>query len=275
MPRFILALWIILQQVRVRWSWPRSTPLPASPMVEWRRVCLGSQTPMSKVTDNVKRVQERIAAACLRASRQREEVKLVAISKTFPSERVREAYEAGLREFGENRVQEAAAKRPALADLDITWHLVGHLQTNKAKAARELFQWVHSVDSVRLAQKLHQALSEKGGRLRVLIEVNLAGEESKSGARPEEVLPLAEEIGRLDSLELRGLMAIPPIAENPEDSRPYFRRLRELAQQIADKMIPGISMAELSMGMTYDFEIAVEEGATLVRVGTGIFGARK
>jgi PLP dependent protein len=230
---------------------------------------------MGNIHDNVKRVQERIAAACRRAGRRPGELKLVAISKTFPAECVREAYDAGLREFGENRVQEAAAKRAALADLEIAWHLVGHLQTNKAKTARELFQWVHSVDSIRLAQKLHQAQPEANARLRVLIEVNLAGEESKSGTRPQEVLPLAEEIIKLGSIELRGLMAIPPIAENPEDSRPYFRRLRELADHLAGQKIAGVAMDELSMGMTHDFEVAIEEGATIVRVGTGIFGVRE
>jgi pyridoxal phosphate enzyme (YggS family) len=230
---------------------------------------------MSNIADNVKNIQERMAAACLRAGRRPDDVKLVAISKTFPPERIREAYDAGLLEFGENRVQEAAAKRPALVDLNITWHLVGHLQTNKAKTARELFQWVHSVDSLRLAQKLHQAASSAGARLRVLIEVNLAGEESKSGVPAEGVLQLAEEISHLESLELRGLMTIPPLLDNPEDVRPYFRRMRELAQKVAERRIPSIAIAELSMGMTHDFEVAIEEGATIIRVGTGIFGGRR
>jgi pyridoxal phosphate enzyme (YggS family) len=229
---------------------------------------------MDNVTDNVKKIQERMAAACLRAGRRPEEVKLIAISKTFPPERIREAYDAGLHEFGENRVHEAASKRPTLADLDITWHLVGHLQTNKAKTARELFQWIHSVDSSRLAQKLHQAASIAGVRLRVLVEVNLGGEESKSGVRPADVLPLVEEISRLDSLDLRGLMTIPPLLENPEDVRPYFRQLRELARQVAERKISGVATAELSMGMTHDFEVAIEEGATIIRIGTGIFGVR-
>jgi PLP dependent protein len=229
---------------------------------------------MPTIGDNVKKVQERMAAACLRVGRRPEDVKLLAISKTFPAERIREAYEAGLREFGENRVQEAASKRPALADLDITWHLVGHLQTNKVKTAREIFDWVHSVDSFRLAQKLHQAVSGTGDRLRVLIEVNLGGEESKSGVRPAEVLSIAEEMSHLESLDLRGLMTIPPFLENPAAVRPYFRQLRELAQQVAERKIPGVAMSELSMGMTHDFEVAIEEGATIVRVGTGVFGAR-
>jgi pyridoxal phosphate enzyme (YggS family) len=227
------------------------------------------------IRENIARVEERIAAACRRAGRRPEDVRLVAISKTFPAERIRAAYDAGLREFGENKVQETRAKRPALGDLDITWHLVGHLQTNKAKLARELFHWVHSVDSLRLAQKLHQSAAVGGARLPVLIEVNLGGEESKSGLRAEDVLPLAEEISRLETLELSGLMTLPPFLENPEEVRPYFRRLRELAHEIDSKKLPGVSIKELSMGMSHDFEMAIEEGATIVRVGTAIFGARE
>jgi len=202
-------------------------------------------------------------------------VKLVAISKTFPPECIRAAYEAGLRDFGENRVQEAMAKRPVLSDLSITWHLVGHLQTNKAKAARELFHWVHSVDSFRLAQKLDQAAVASGaGRLPVLLEVNLGEEASKAGVGESEIIPLAEQVSRLGTLEVRGLMVIPPFLDDPELVRPYFRRLRELAQEIESKNIPNLSMQELSMGMSHDFEVAIEEGATIIRVGTAIFGVR-
>ena len=226
------------------------------------------------IEENVAQVQERIAAACRRSGREPGDVKLVAISKTFPPESIRAAYEAGLRDFGENRVQEAAAKRPALSDLSITWHLVGHLQSNKAKAARELFHWVHSVDSFRLGQKLDQAAPAGGGRLPVLLEVNLGGEESKAGVGECETAPLVEQISRLATLEVRGLMAIPPFFDDPERVRPYFRRLRELAQEIEARRIPNVSMQELSMGMSHDFEVAIEEGATLIRVGTAIFGAR-
>jgi len=220
------------------------------------------------------KVREGIAAACRRGARQSEDVKLLAISKTFPPESIREAYEAGLRDFGENRVQEAKAKRPALSDLNITWHLVGHLQTNKAKAARELFHWVHSVDSFRLAQKLEQATASGGGRLPVLLEVNLGGEESKAGVGEAEIIQLAEQVSELATLEVRGLMVIPPFFADPEEVRPYFRRLRELAQAIGSRNIANLSMEELSMGMSHDFEIAIEEGATIIRVGTAIFGAR-
>jgi pyridoxal phosphate enzyme (YggS family) len=223
---------------------------------------------------NIARVEERLAAACRRSGRRREDVKLVAISKARPPELVRAAFDVGLRDFGENRVQEAQAKRPALADLTATWHLVGHLQTNKARAARELFHWVHSVDSLRLAEKLAQAAAPGGERLPVLIEVNLGEEASKAGVRAGEVSELAEQIGRLAALELRGLMVIPPFLANPDEVRPYFRQLRTLAREITARNLPNVSMQELSMGMSHDFEVAIEEGATIVRVGTAIFGER-
>jgi len=226
------------------------------------------------IKENITRVRERIAAACRRSGRAPDNVKLLAISKTFLPESIRAAYEAGLRDFGENRVQEAKAKRPELSDLSITWHLVGHLQTNKAKVARELFHWVHSVDSFRLAQKLDQATAPGGGRLPVLLEVNLGGEESKAGVGEAEIIQLAEQISQLATLEVRGLMVIPPFLEDPQEVRPYFRRLRELAQMINSRNIANVSMHELSMGMSHDFEVAIEEGATIIRVGTAIFGPR-
>lgn len=226
------------------------------------------------IATNIARVQERMAAACRRSGRRPEDVRLVAISKTVPPERIRQAYEAGLRDFGENRVQEADAKRPALADLTITWHLVGHLQTNKARPARDLFHWIHSVDSFRLAEKLDQAAACSGERLPVLLEVNLGEEASKSGVREADLMPLAEQVSRLATIEIRGLMVIPPFLDDPERTRPYFRRLRELARQLETASLPGVSMHELSMGMSHDFEVAIEEGATLVRIGTAIFGER-
>jgi PLP dependent protein len=224
--------------------------------------------------DNIARVRERIAKACLRAGRRPEDVKLVAVSKTVPPDRIRQAYEAGLRDFGENRVQEANAKRAALSDLTVTWHLVGHLQTNKARLARELFHWVHSVDSLRLAQKLDQAAVCEGDRLPVLVEVNLGDEATKSGTREHEVLALMEQIGRLGTLELCGLMTLPPFSRDPQQARPFFRRLRELAGTIGSANPSGVSMRELSMGMSHDFEVAIEEGATIIRVGTAVFGPR-
>ena len=230
---------------------------------------------MGMISENIARVRERIAAACQRAGRRPEEVKLVAVSKTVSPEFIRQAYEAGVRDFGENRVQEAAAKRPMLADLAATWHLVGHLQTNKARHARELFRCVHSLDSAKVSEKLNQAAAASGDKLKVLLQVNLGEEPTKFGAGEEEVLRLAEQVGRLENLELRGLMTLPPFFEDPERVRPFFRHLRELAQRIESQKLSNVSMAELSMGMSHDFEVAVEEGATIVRVGTAIFGERK
>lgn len=227
------------------------------------------------VAQNLDRVRERIEAACRRAGRRPGEVKLLAVSKTVSPERIREAFEAGVRDFGENRVQEAAAKRPALAELQVRWHLVGHLQSNKAKPARELFQWIHSLDSAKLAHKLHQAAGPSGERLPVLIEVNLGEESAKSGVGEDEVIPLAREVSRLETLELRGLMTLPPFFEDPERARPFFRRLRELAGRVDGERLPSVARLELSMGMTNDFEVAIEEGATIVRIGTAIFGPRE
>lgn len=226
------------------------------------------------IGENVTRVLERVDRACHRAGRRRDHVRLIAVSKTFPPESIREAWQAGLRAFGENRVQEAAPKISVLSDLNITWHLIGHLQSNKARRARELFHCIHSVDSVHIAQKLHQASPGAADPMPVLLEVNLGQEESKSGLSEDEAPQAAEEVGRLSNLDLRGLMAIPPLFDNPEQSRPFFRHLRELASQIEALRLPNVSMRELSMGMSHDFEVAIEEGATIVRVGTAIFGTR-
>jgi PLP dependent protein len=230
--------------------------------------------PAMSVRENIERVEGRIRAACRRAGRRREDVRLVAVSKTMPAELVRQAYAAGLEDFGENRVQEAAAKRPELSDLVATWHLIGHLQSNKAKLACQLFDWVQSVDSLHLAEKLSQCAAPGGRKLPVLLEVNSGQEASKFGVEEAEVIKLATDVGRLEGLELRGLMTLPPFFDDPAEVRPYFRRLGELAKLIGDLKLTGVSMRELSMGMSHDFEIAVEEGATIVRVGTAIFGAR-
>jgi PLP dependent protein len=227
-----------------------------------------------ELEDNIARVRERIAAACRRAGRTPESIRLVAVSKTVPSPLIRRAYEAGAHDFGENRVQEALDKRAALSDLAAVWHLIGHLQTNKAKSARELFHWVHSVDSVRVAQKLDQGALHRDNRLPVLIQVRLGEEATKSGAQESEVLRLAEQVSMLSTLELRGLMALPPYFEDTEQVRPFFRRLRELARTVESASLPNVSMNELSMGMSHDFEVAIEEGATIIRVGTAIFGER-
>jgi len=227
------------------------------------------------IPENIARVQERIAAACRSAGRNPDGVRLVAVTKKVSPERIRAAYAAGLRDLGENRLQEAKGKRPAVSDLAVTWHMIGHLQTNKAKAACELFHWVHSLDSWRLAEKLQHDAQDQKIELPVLLEVNLGEEASKSGVRESEVPSLLEQLSPLTNLRVRGLMVIPPFLDDPEQVRPYFRRLRELAESLTVARIPNISLTELSMGMSHDFEVAIEEGATIIRVGTAIFGPRE
>jgi len=229
------------------------------------------------VRENIAALQEQIAAAAKRSGRGQSEVTLMAVTKTHPPERIREAYTVGLRLFGENRVQEFDGKAAALADLQTAeWHMIGHLQTNKAAKAVELFAAVDSVDSVKLAEKLDAAARKLNRRLPVLIEVNIGGEAAKSGVAPQspewEVLLLAAP--RLEALEFRGLMTVPPFTDDPEDARPYFRRLRELRDATAARKLPSVRMDVLSMGMSHDFEVAIEEGSTSVRVGTAIFGER-
>ncbi len=196
----------------------------------------------------------------------------MAVSKTFPAEAIRTAYELGLRHFGENRVQEWESKRAGLADLDATWHLIGHLQSNKARRAANLFHRVDSVDSFGLAQKLDGSAAEEGKRLPVLIEVHLGGEETKSGVTEEALPGLAESIANWKNLELLGLMTIPPYFEEPAKVRPYFQKLRALRDDLTKHL--GRPLGVLSMGMSHDFEIAIEEGATEVRIGSALFGER-
>ena len=272
-------------------------------------------TEKSVIAENLERIRERVARAAGRAGRRVEDVTIVAVSKTFPFEAIRAAYDAGLRHFGENRVQEWESKRERVADLEATWHLIGHLQGNKARRAAGLFDRVDSVDSLGLAQKLDAAVAEGAGteaarlisseksrpfvpqgerdalrvasgqagatksgaangeRLRVLIEVSLGGEVAKSGVAEADLAMLAEGVGELANLELLGLMTIPPFLDDPESVRPYFRKLRELRDGLVRRV--GRPLPVLSMGMSHDFEIAVEEGATEIRVGAGIFGERK
>ncbi len=204
-------------------------------------------------------------------------ITLMGVSKTFPPESIREAYGAGIRVFGENRVQEFASKADSLRDLDeARWHLIGHLQSNKAAKAADLFHAVDSVDSLKLAEKLNDAARAAGKALRVLVEMNVGGEAAKSGIAPDsaELDHLLAQAPRLADLEFRGLMTVPPYTEDPQGARPYFRKLRELREQIADRGLPRVSMEELSMGMSHDFEVAIEEGSTCVRVGSAIFGNR-
>ena len=218
------------------------------------------------IAEQLARVQERIDGACLRAGRSPDEVTLVGVSKGVPAEAVAQAHAAGLQDFGENRVQEAAEKIEALAALGVRprWHLVGHLQTNKAKTATDLFAIIHSVDSVRLAQALSRRAREA---VPILLQVNVVQEAGKFGFAPEEVAPAMSALATLPNLDVRGLMTIAPLTEQPETVRPVFRRLRELRD--------ALGLRELSMGMTDDFEVAVEEGATMVRVGRAVFGPRR
>jgi pyridoxal phosphate enzyme (YggS family) len=229
------------------------------------------------ICENVEALRERIAAAAYRAGRKADEIDLMAVTKTQPPERVREAYDAGLRMFGENRVQEFAAKVEALRDLQLAdWHMIGHLQSNKATKTTELFRAVDSVDSLKLAEKLDTAARALSKKLEVLIEINVGGEAAKSGVEPES--PALDELliaaPRLEALVFRGLMTVPPFTDDPEDARPYFRKLHELRDLIAARKLPAVAMDELSMGMSHDFEVAIEEGSTCVRVGTAIFGDR-
>ncbi len=229
------------------------------------------------ITDNVALVRERIARAATRVGRSPDSVTLMAVSKTVEPERIRQAYAAGIRVFGENRVQEFGEKAEALSNLkEAEWRLIGHLQSNKAKKAAELFHSVDSVDSLRLAEKLSQAAEQAGKTLSVLIEIKVGEEESKAGIPMDspELENLLRAARNLDHLQVSGLMTVPPLAEDPEGARLYFRTLRDLRDSIALRKLPGIAMDVLSMGMSHDFEVAIEEGATCVRVGSAIFGAR-
>ncbi|HXW17638.1 MAG TPA: YggS family pyridoxal phosphate-dependent enzyme [Candidatus Acidoferrales bacterium] len=232
------------------------------------------------LASNLAQIQERVARAAGRSGRRANEITLIAVSKTFPAEAIREAHALGVGHFGENRVQEWDAKRSELDGLDATVHLIGHLQSNKARRAAQIFGAIDSVDSIALARKLDAAFAEcaRSGtdRLPILLEVQLAAEESKSGIKPAELPTLIDAIVELPRVELRGLMAIPPYLGNPEDVRPYFRQLRELheaAKAHLDAKLRG-AFREMSMGMSHDFEVAIEEGATQVRLGTALFGSR-
>jgi PLP dependent protein len=229
------------------------------------------------VAQNVASVQERIVSAARRSGRRPGDVMLMAVSKTFPAERIREAYDAGLRIFGENRVQEFAGKAAAVRDLrEAEWHMIGHLQSNKAAAGAEAFAAIDSLDSLKLAEKLNASAEKLGKKLGVLIEINVGGESAKSGLSPgaDELEELLTAAPRLEQLEFRGLMTIPPFTEDAQQARPYFRKLRALRDQIAAQHLPAVFTDVLSMGMSHDFEVAIEEGSTCVRVGTAIFGQR-
>jgi pyridoxal phosphate enzyme (YggS family) len=225
------------------------------------------------IAQNLKTVMDRIASAAKRAGRDPSSVKLVVVTKTVDVGRIREAVASGAVALGENRVQEAKEKIEKLGK-PANWHLIGRLQTNKAKYAVKLFDLIHSVDNLELAKELDKQAAKIGKKQDVLVEISIAGEASKAGMAVKEAPELVREIAKLNNVVIQGLMTMPPYSDNPEDSRPYFCVLRELAGSIAQGNIPNVSMNELSMGMSGDFEVAVEEGATMVRVGTAIFGER-
>lgn len=227
----------------------------------------------SIIKENIIKVKENIHKACQIAGRSRDEVALIAVSKTKPVEMLMEAYEAGVRDFGENYIQELVDKIPRLPS-DIRWHMIGHLQRNKVKYIIDKVSMIHSVDSLRLAEEISAQAIKKNVDVDILVEVNVAKEESKFGTFTSEAILLVEEISKLPRIHVKGLMTIAPFVEDAEENREYFRKLKQLSVDIAAKNIDNISMNVLSMGMTGDYVVAVEEGASCVRVGTGIFGER-
>ncbi len=228
---------------------------------------------MFMITKNIAAIRERMERSALLAGRRPEEVRLVAVSKMVSADRIREVADAGLRIFGENYIQEAREKAGAVCDLPIEWHFIGHLQTNKAKYAVRQFALIHSVDSAHLIAAIDREAQKLGKVQDVLIQVNVAGETSKSGVEPDALYPLLEAAAAHSHVRVVGLMTMPPYSENPEVVRPYFRILKTLAESYTG-IVPGIDLRELSMGMSGDFEVAISEGATLVRIGTAIFGER-
>ncbi|AJE04075.1 YggS family pyridoxal phosphate-dependent enzyme [Geobacter pickeringii] len=226
------------------------------------------------IADNLAIIREKIAAAARRAGRDPAEVRLVAVSKTKPAEAVDEAARAGQRLFGENYVQEFTAKAPAVREA-VEWHFIGHLQSNKVKSLAGLVSMIHSVDRLSLAEEIDRQWGRLGAVCDILVQVNIAGEATKSGTSAAELVALVRAVAALPHLRVQGLMTMPPFFDDPEGARPYFRQLKRLAGIVAAEGIPNVAMAELSMGMSGDFEAAVEEGATLVRVGTALFGERE
>jgi pyridoxal phosphate enzyme (YggS family) len=227
----------------------------------------------NEIKTNILNIRERIVTAATRAGRDSGTIQLMAVSKTVEPDRIRQALDAGITLLGENYVQEAREKIPAVGRPAV-WHMIGHLQTNKVKYVVNLFDWIHSVDRLELARELDKRAGQNNRKLNALIEVNVSGEASKNGAVPQQVLELVRQISILPNLSVRGLMTMPPYSDDPENSRPYFIALRRLRDEIVSAAVPGISMTELSMGMTDDFEVAIEEGATIIRVGRAIFGDR-
>ena len=226
------------------------------------------------ISDNLRTVEENINAACGRSGRNRADVKLIAVSKTKPVEMLREAYDLGCRDFGENKVQELLDKYDKLPG-DVRWHMIGHLQRNKVKYIVDKVYMIHSVDSVRLAEEISKEAVKQNVTVSVLVEINVAGEESKFGTSVDEAVSLVEDISKLPNIVVKGLMTIAPYVENSEENRLYFAKLKQIYVDIIHKNIDNVFMEELSMGMTGDYEVAIEEGTTYIRVGTGIFGERQ
>lgn len=225
------------------------------------------------IRENLNTVEQNIAEACRRAKRAREEVTLIAVSKTKPASMLEEVYDTGIRNFGENKVQELCQKADVLP-ADIRWHMIGHLQRNKVKYIVDRVALIHSVDTYRLAEEINIQAKKKNITVPILVEVNIAGEESKFGTTAEDAILLVEEIAQLENVRIKGLMTIAPYVVDSEENRPYFRKIKQLSVDITNKNIHNVSMEILSMGMTGDYTVAIEEGATMVRVGTGIFGER-
>ncbi len=226
-----------------------------------------------QITENLDAVRQQIDAACRRCGRDPQEVTLIAVSKTKPLELLQDAYAAGARDFGENKVQEIVEKAPRMPE-DAKFHMIGHLQRNKVKQVLPHVVMIHSVDSMRLAEQIQQEAEKTGRVVDILLEVNVAKEESKFGFYPEDVMDAVEKISRFSNLKLCGLMTIAPFVDDSEENRPVFKKLYQLSVDIKKKNIDNVTMSALSMGMTGDYQVAVEEGATMIRVGTGIFGAR-
>jgi PLP dependent protein len=228
---------------------------------------------MNGILTNLQQIVSEIERAALRVGRNPRDITLVAVTKNVDTGRIEEALRGGITHIGENRVQEAQKKYPVIGE-QATWHLIGHLQTNKVKFAVPMFQLIHSVDRLSLAEEINRQASKQDMTARVLIQVNIAGEETKYGLDPQETFDFVQHIAKLPGIKVAGLMTIAPYVENPEEVRPVFRALRQQAESIRQRNIHGVSMDILSMGMTGDFAVAIEEGATLIRVGTGIFGCR-
>jgi PLP dependent protein len=229
---------------------------------------------MTSIVQNLMNINARIHAACSRVGRDVAEVRLIGVTKMVPVDRIREGVVAGVRILGENYVQEARTKLEALGDMPVSWHFIGHLQSNKAKLVLEAFTCIHSVDRESLARELDRQAHKLGKQVPVLLQVNTGQEDSKSGMAPEELLPFFKRLTACDGIEVRGLMALPPYYDDPEQVRPHFRKLRELLHRMREQTVAPAKLTELSMGMSDDFEVAIEEGATMIRIGTALFGTR-